>query len=126
MINKKPKVFITRRLPKKIETRMMELFDTTLNEKDTLLNEEQLIDVFKNYEIIVPSIADNISKKVINHSDNLTKLIANFGAGTDHIALNSAKKNEIIVTNTPGLLSEDTAALVLALILALPRRLYEG
>ena len=62
---KKPKVFITRRLPKKIETRMMELFDTTLNEKDTLLNEEQLIDVFKNYEIIVPSIADDISKKVI-------------------------------------------------------------
>ena len=126
MIKKKPKVFITRRLPKKIETRMMELFDTTLNEKDTLLNEEQLIDVFKNYEIIVPSIADNISKKVISHSDNFTKLIANFGAGTDHIALNSAKKKEIIVTNTPGLLSEDTADLVLALILALPRRLYEG
>ena len=104
MINKKPKVFITRRLPKKIEIRMMELFDTTLNEKDVLLNEEQLIDVFKSYEIVVPSIADNISEKVISNSSNSTKLIANFGAGTDHIALNIAKKKDIIVTNTPGLL----------------------
>ena len=126
MLNKKHKVFITRRLPQKIETRMMELFDTTLNEKDVLLTEEQLIDVFKNYEIIVPSIADNISEQVISGSGNSTKLIANFGAGTDHIALNSAKKKDIIVTNTPGLLSEDTADLVLALILTLPRRLYEG
>ena len=68
MISKKPKVFITRRLPKKIETRMMELFDTTLNESDTLLNENQLIEVFSKYEIIVPSIADNISEKVINNA----------------------------------------------------------
>ena len=62
MFKKKPKVFITRRLPNKIETRMMELFDTTLNERDVLLNESELIDVFENYEIIVPSIADNITE----------------------------------------------------------------
>ena len=65
MYKKKPKVFITRRLPKKIETRMMELFDTTLNEKDVLLTEDELINVFKSYEIIVPSIADVISKKIV-------------------------------------------------------------
>ncbi len=126
MLKKKPKVFITRRLPRKIETRMMELFDTTLNEKDVLLNEEELINVFKNYDIIVPSIADNISDRVINSASSSTKLIANFGAGIDHIDLESAKTKQIIVTNTPGLLAEDTADLVLALILALPRRLYEG
>lgn len=126
MKRKKPKVFITRRLPNQIETRMMELFDTTLNEKDVLLSEEQLIEVFKNYEIIVPSIADNISDRIINSASESTKLIANFGAGSDHIDLVSAKDKGIIVTNTPGLLAEDTADLVLALILALPRRLYEG
>ena len=126
MYKKKPKVFITRRLPNKIETRMMELFDTTLNEKDVLLNESQLINVFKSYDIIVPSIADNISKAVIESASEKTKLIANFGAGIDHIDLKSAKDREIIVTNTPGLLAEDTADLVLALMLALPRRIYEG
>ena len=126
MIQNKPKVFITRRLPKKIETRMMELFDTTLNEKDILLTESQLKAVFKEYDIIVPSIADSISSKVIESDQNSVKLIANFGAGTDHIDLVSAKNKKIIVTNTPGLLAEDTADLVLALILALPRRIYEG
>lgn len=126
MISKKPKVFITRRLPKKIETRMMELFDTTLNESDTLLNENQLIEVFSKYEIIVPSIADNISEKVINNAGENTKLIANFGAGIDHINLEVCQKKGLIVTNTPGLLAEDTADLVMSMVLALPRRLYEG
>ena len=68
MLRKKPKVFITRRLPKKIETRMMELFDATLNDTDLLLKEDELISVFKKYEIIVPSIADNISKRVIENA----------------------------------------------------------
>ena len=68
MIIQKPKVFITRKLPKKIETRMMELFDTTLNETDELLSENELIKVFKTYQIIVPSIADKISRKVINEA----------------------------------------------------------
>ena len=126
MLVKKPKVFITRRLPKKVETRMMELFDATLNESDVLLNEDQLISVFKKYEIIVPSIADNLSKKVLDSSSKYTKLIANFGAGIDHIDLETAKKRGLIVTNTPGLLAEDTADLVMSLLLALPRRLYEG
>ena len=104
----------------------MELFDTTLNEQDVLLTENELVKVFKNYEIIVPSIADNISKKVIESSREDTKLIANFGAGIDHIDLKTAKSKDIIVTNTPGLLAEDTADLVLTLMLALPRRIYEG
>ena len=85
-----------------------------------------MIDVFKKYEIIVPSIADNISKKIIESSSEKTKLIANFGAGIDHIDLKTAKNRDIIVTNTPGLLAEDTADLVLTLMLALPRRIYEG
>ena len=123
---KKPTVFITRKLPTKIETRMMELFDTTLNETDVLLSEEQLINVFKTYEIIVPSIADKISAKVLADSGENLKLIANFGAGTDHINLEAAKNKNIIVTNSPGLLANDTADLIMSLLLALPRRLYEG
>tara|TARA_B100001248_G_scaffold259487_1_gene245616 strand:+ start:3990 stop:4964 length:975 start_codon:yes stop_codon:yes gene_type:complete len=123
---KKPTVFITRKLPTTIETRMMELFDTTLNETDILLSEEQLINVFKTYEIIVPSIADKISEKVLADSGDNLKLIANFGAGTDHINLEAAKNKNIIVTNSPGLLANDTADLIMSLLLALPRRLYEG
>ena len=123
---KKPTVFITRKLPTKIETRMMELFDTTLNETDVLLSEEQLINVFKTYEIIVPSIADKISAKVLANSGDNLKLIANFGAGTDHINLEAAKNKNIIVTNSPGFLANDTADLIMSLLLALPRRLYEG
>ena len=126
MLVQKPKVFITRKLPKKIETRMMELFDTTLNESDELLSENELITVFKNYEIIVPSIADKISSKVIGGANENLSLIANFGAGTDHIDLEEAKSKNIIVTNTPGLLADDTADLIMSLLLALPRRLYEG
>ena len=113
---KKPTVFITRKLPTKIETRMMELFDTTLNETDVLLSEEQLINVFKTYEIIVPSIVDKISAKVLADSGDNLKLIANFGAGTDHINLEAAKKKNIIVTNSPGLLANDTADLIMSFI----------
>ena len=91
MIVKKPKIFITRKLPKKIETRMMELFDTTLNESDELLSENELIKVFKTYQIIVPSIADKISRKVISEISDSLSLIANFGAGTDHIDLELQK-----------------------------------
>ena len=101
-------------------------YGETLNENDILLSEEQLIDVFKKYQIIVPSIADKISKKVIEASGKDLKLIASFGAGTDHIDLESVKKKNIIVTNTPGLLADDTADLIMSLLLALPRRLYEG
>ena len=126
MLGKKRKVFIRRRLPKKVEIRMMELFDTTLNETDVQLTEKELISVFQNYEIIVPSIADNLSKSVIEEAGEQLKLIANFGAGIDHIDLEAAKKKNLIVTNTPGYLAEDTADLVMSLLLALPRRLYEG
>ena len=126
MLKKKPKVFITRRLPKKIETRMMELFDATLNDTDLLLKEDELISVFKKYEIIVPSIADNISKRVIENAGLQLRLIANFGAGVDHIDIEEAKEKNLIVTNTPGHLADDTADLVMSLLLALPRRLYEG
>ena len=99
MIVKKPTVFITRKLPKKIETRMKELFDTTLNETDILLSEDQLVEVFKKYQIIVPSIADKITKKVLSAASENLKLIANFGAGTDHIDLETAESKNIIVTN---------------------------
>ena len=126
MLVQKPKIFITRKLPKKIETRMMELFDTTLNETDELLSENELIKVFKTYQIIVPSIADKISRKVISEASDSLSLIANFGTGIDHIDLEAAKSKNIIVTNTPGFLADDTADLIMSLLLALPRRLYEG
>ena len=97
MIGQKPKVFITRKLPKKIETRMMELFDTTLNESDQLLSEDELIKVFKHYQIVVPSIADKISSKILNEASETLSLIANFGAGIDHIDLDEAKKKILLL-----------------------------
>ena len=90
------------------------------------LTENELIKVFKHYQIVVPSIADKISSKVIGEANETLSLIANFGAGIDHIDLDEAKKKNIIVTNTPGLLADDTADLIMSLLLALPRRLYEG
>ena len=105
---------------------MRELFDTTLNETDTPFSKKQLIEAVQNTEVLVPTVTDKIDEEVINNSGEQLKLIASFGTGVDHIDLKSAKSRSILVTNTPGVLTEDTADVVLSLILAVPRRIVEG
>ena len=123
---KKPVVFVTRKLPSAVETRMMELFDTHLNASDTPMSEQEMIAAMQHADVLVPTVTDVISSQVISAAGERLKLIANFGAGVDHIDLMAAKEKGITVTNTPSVLTEDTADIAMALILAAPRRLAEG
>ena len=120
-----PRVIVTRRLPEDIEARMDDLFTTTLRETDIAMSQAELKAAVKNCDVLVPTVTDNIDAEIINAATDL-KLIANFGAGTDHIDVAAAHKRGIMVTNTPSVLTEDTADLTMALILAVPRRLVEG
>ena len=121
-----PRVFVTRRLPQEIEVRMSDLFETTLRKSDTSLSQGALKAAIANCEVFVPTVTDVIDADIIEAAGPELRLIANFGAGTDHIDVAAAHKRGIIVTNTPGVLTEDTADLTMALILAVPRRLVEG
>jgi glyoxylate reductase len=123
---KRPKVIITRRLPEGVETRMAELFDVELNLDDQPFTTEQLIQALQQADVIVPTLTDDLSAHVLAQAGPALKLIANFGNGVDHIDLASARARGILVTNTPGVLTEDTADMVMALILGVPRRLAEG
>jgi glyoxylate reductase len=122
----KPLVIVTRKLPDAIETRMMELFDTRLNLADTPLSQAELIDAVKQADVLVPTVTDRIDASVLSQAGPRLKLIASFGTGVDHIDLKTARQRNIIITNTPGVLTEDTADMTMALILAVPRRLAEG
>ena len=124
--HKKPLVIVTRRLPDQIQARMMELFDTRLNESDTPLSQAELIEAVQSADVFVPTVTDSITREVIASAGDQLKLIASFGTGVDHIDLDAAKERGILVTNTPGVLTEDTADMAMALILAAPRRLVEG
>ena len=124
--SKKPLVFITRRLPDQIQARMMELFDTRLNESDTPLSQDELIQAVQSADVVVPTVTDSIDRKVIAAAGPQLKLIASFGTGVDHVDLAAAREHDILVTNTPGVLTEDTADMAMALLLAAPRRLTEG
>ena len=115
MIANKTRVIVTRRLPEIVETRMMELFDTKLNPNDHPFSENELIEAAKEADILVPTVTDKINKKVLSGFQRRVGLIANFGAGVDHIDLDFAEKNNLVVTNTPGVLTEDTADMVMAL-----------
>ncbi len=121
----KPRVIVTRRLPPEIEARMNDLFSTQLRRDDSPMSQSELKNAAANCEVLVPTVTDIIDSDVINAAKGL-KLIANFGAGTDHIDVAAAHARGIMVTNTPGVLTEDTADLTMALILAVPRRLVEG
>ena len=125
-VGKKPKVVVTRKLPDSVETRMMELFDVALNLNDEPMSESQLIKAVKGCDILVPTVTDEINASVINAAGKNFKMIANYGAGVDHIDLGAARKKKIVVTNTPDVLTEDTADMTMALILAVPRRLVAG
>jgi glyoxylate reductase len=123
---KKPVVIVTRKLPDAIETRMMELFDTRLNLDDKPMTAAQLVEAVKSADVLVPTVTDRIDAKVLAQAAPRLKLIASFGTGVDHIDLDSARQRGITVTNTPGVLTEDTADMTMALILAVARRVGEG
>ncbi|MEC9368508.1 MAG: D-glycerate dehydrogenase [Pseudomonadota bacterium] len=122
----KPKVIVTRRLPDVVETRMRELFDATLNIDDRPMTRDELITAVKKADVLVPTVTDRIDSAVLSQSGDQLRLIANFGTGVDNIDLSTARNRGIIVTNTPGVLTEDTADMTMALVLAVPRRLAEG
>src|SRR5436309_1067546 len=123
---KKPLVVVTRKLPDSIETRMRELFDTQLNLDDKPMTAAQLADTVKSADVLVPTVTDRIDASVLSKAGDKLKLIANYGNGVDHIDVATALSRGITVTNTPGVLTEDTADMTMALILAVPRRLAEG
>jgi glyoxylate reductase len=126
MSKRKPLVIVTRKLPDVVETRLKELFNTRLNDADKPLSQAELVAAVKQAEVIVPTVTDRIDKGVINQAGDQLKLIANFGNGVDNIDVETATARGITVTNTPGVLTEDTADMTMALILAVARRIIEG
>jgi glyoxylate reductase len=126
MRSKRPFVIVTRKLPDPIETRMMELFACRLNLDDTPLSKPELIAAVERADVLVPTVSDRIDAEVLDAAGPALKLIASFGTGVDHVDLAAAQQRGIIVTNTPGVLTEDTADMTMALILAVARRLAEG
>lgn len=125
-MKKKPLVVVTRTLPESVETRMRELFDARLNMDDKSLTTEQLIEAVKVADVLVPTITDRIDAELISHAGPQLKLIANYGNGVDNIDVGAALAQGITVTNTPGVLTEDTADMTMALILAVARRVPEA
>jgi len=123
---KKPLVIVTRKLPDVVETRMRELFDARLNLTDKPRSHAELIEAAKAADVLVPTVTDRIDRTILSQAGPQLKLIANFGTGVDNIDLDTARNRGIIVTNTPGVLTEDTADMTMALILSVPRRLTEG
>ena len=122
----KPIVVVTRKLPEPVETRMYELFQTELNLDDSPMTQAELVEAVKRADVLVPTVTDRIDASIIAQAGDNLKLIANFGNGVDNIAVNAATEKGIAVTNTPNVLTEDTADMTMALILSVPRRLAEG
>ncbi|HZB63157.1 MAG TPA: D-glycerate dehydrogenase, partial [Microvirga sp.] len=125
-MKKRPVVVVTRRLPDVIETRLRELFDTRLNLEDRPLSAQELAEAVKTADVLVPTITDEIDAALVDQMGPGLKLIANFGNGVDNIDVSAAVAKGITVTNTPGVLTEDTADMTMALILAVARRVTEG
>jgi glyoxylate reductase len=122
----KPRVIVTRRLPPQVEARMAALFDTSFNVGDVPMDRAALCRAMAQCDVLVPSVTDQIDAALVDAAPDRLQLIASFGAGIDHIDLAAARRRGIIVTNTPGVLTEDTADMTMALILSVPRRLAEG
>ena len=123
---RKPVVIVTRKLPDVVETRMCELFDTRLNVDDKPMSQADIIQAVKVADVLVPTVTDRIDRAILTQAGPQLRLIANFGTGVDNIDLDTARNRGILVTNTPGVLTEDAADMTMALILAVPRRVAEG
>lgn len=119
-------VVVTRRLPEVVETRMMELFDVELRDDDTPMSRDELAAAMKRADVLVPTLTDQIDQGLLAQAGDRLKLIANYGAGVDHIDITTARQRGILVSNTPGVSADDTADMAIALILAVTRRFPEG
>ena len=126
MVDRKPKVVVTRKLPAPVEARMRQLFDVELNDDDRPMDAQALGGALARADVLAPTVTDRIDASVLDRAGPQLKLIASFGAGVDHIDVQAAAARGITVTNTPGVLTEDTADMAMALILAVSRRIVEG
>ena len=126
MPSKRLSVVVTRRLPEPVETRMKELFDMHPRSTDTPMSRDALAEAIEEADVLVPTITDRIDAGLIGQAGERLRLIANYGAGVDHIDVETARQRGILVSNTPGVLTDDTADMTMALILSVTRRLPEG
>ncbi|MGY6549740.1 MAG: 2-hydroxyacid dehydrogenase [Roseinatronobacter sp.] len=126
MSKKRLSVVVTRRLPDVVETRMKELFDVTLRDTDTPMSREELADALRSADVLVPTITDDIDASLLSKAGDQLKLIASYGSGVDHIDVQSARQRGILVSNTPGVLTEDTADMAMALMLSVTRQIPQG
>ncbi|SEL64453.1 glyoxylate reductase [Roseivivax marinus] len=126
MPSKRLSVVVTRRLPDDVETRLSELFDVKLRDDDTPMTRGELLDAMQSADVLVPTLTDTIDAGLIGQAGDRLKLIANYGAGIDHIDVDTARTRGILVSNTPGVVTEDTADMVMALMLGVTRRIPEG
>lgn len=119
-------VVVTRRLPEVVETRMKELFNVRLRDDDTPMSRQELVEAMQSSDVLVPTIGDTIDAGMLGQAGPQLKLIANYGAGVDNIDVQTARQRGVLVSNTPGVLTDDTADMTMALILAVTRRIPEG
>ena len=126
MSGNRTKVVLTRRLPEPVETRLKELFDVTLRDHDTPMSRAELVDAVKICDVLVPTITDKIDAGLLGQAGENLKLIANFGAGIDHIDVETARQRGILVSNTPDVVTEDTADMAMALLMAVVRKIPQG
>ncbi len=126
MPSKRLSVVVTRRLPEVVETRLKELFDVRLRDDDRPMTREELVEAMDSADVLVPTVTDRIDAGMIGQAGERLKLIANYGAGFDHIDVATARSRGILVSNTPGVVTEDTAEIVMALMLGVTRRIQEG
>ncbi|MEE4347948.1 MAG: D-glycerate dehydrogenase [Paracoccaceae bacterium] len=119
-------VVVTRRLPEAVETRMKELFNVQLREDDSPMTRAELVEAIASADVLVPTLTDEIDAGLIAQAGPRMRLIANYGAGVDHIDVATARQRGIHVSNTPGVLTDDTADMTMALMLAVIRRMPEG
>lgn len=122
----KPLVIVTRKLPDEVEERMKLLFNVELNEDDHAFSKEELRDAVSRASVFVPTVTDKIDQEIINAAGPQLKMIANFGVGVNHIDLATARNRMITITNTPGVLTDDTADMAMGLMLSIMRRMSEG
>lgn len=122
----RPRVHVTRRLLPSIEARMGELFEVVLNAEDRPLSRDELVAAMRETDVLVPTVTDRIDAAMLEEAGDRLGLIANFGAGIEHIDLHAARERKVIVTNTPGVFTDDTADITMMLILSVPRRVGEG
>ena len=126
MPEKRLSVVVTRRLPEMVEARMKELFDVRLRSDDTPMTRDEIVDAMKFADVLVPTLSDTVDAGMLTQAGEQLRLIANYGAGVDHIDVQTARQRGVLVSNTPGVATEDTADMTLALILAVTRRIPEG